>query len=123
MKKLVILTISLLVITGCIFDKKVVIPPTVLHPIVADCVMVIGHDNYRTYHLRYTEEMAKQMKLLLSKIYDLEGVTNIYPSGYQIGVSKGILYSWDEIQPKIAQLILDFQQCKLIEEVDPEELY
>jgi len=87
------------------------------------CIVDDTSDTYHTYNLRYTRDKAELAEKFIIQIYAIEGIKQVYPSRYTVGISIGSAYSWEEIEPKVFDLITKFVNGTIEEVIDPEKIY
>ena len=103
MKKLFILSVALaLMLAGCIASgpvkKQVLIPLT-------EKIYLEEHDqNGRSYHIATLTDNA-QYQAVTMRIFELNGVQDVYIFPYQIVVKKSPLFKWETIEPEVLKIL------------------
>ena len=103
MKRLFLLTIALALMVGCIAsgsvkNEQILIPLT-------DKIFLEKHDqNGRSYHIAAFTGNA-QYQAAHMRIYELNGVQDVYIFPYQIVVKISPLFNWETIEPEILRIL------------------
>ena len=72
---------------------------------VADGVFccLMENKDIRTYHIKGPVSCGQWGVLLAATIYHIEGVQSVYPTPYEITVTKSCLYDWKDIEAEIVK--------------------
>lgn len=69
-----------------------------------------GDNCRRVYHFRCDFLQALKFNLK-GKLHAADGVANLYSSGaYSYTISKGYLYSWEEVESSLVDIVQEFEE-------------
>lgn len=57
---------------------------------------------------RGASELTQDQKRLVDDLLSVHGVANVIVARYQIAVQRGGVFGWDEVQPRVEQVLADW---------------
>lgn len=111
MKRIILILLTACLISGCDFaakNKNILCPN--LQQLTPITCMEVHTEWLRSYYYRYPNGTAILFNMG-GKVFEIEGIQFISNYRYGLTVTIGKAYSWDEIQPQIIKLALEFEHA------------
>lgn len=69
--------------------------------------------DFHVYHIRYSSDKPDSAHIdFIAGVYNIDGISDITAGKYWLTIKKSPGYSWVEIEPRLKELILQFEKAK-----------
>ena len=105
------------VISGCVTTKSTTVKPSIpilniITQITPNIYTSINTAYSRDYYIKYPANISPyQILKLRNDLYLIEGVREVYPVPYCYTILISKVYSWDEIEGKVIEVLKAFRKC------------